>query len=173
MLEIDCRTCGNCDMDRGRCKLYGDDPQKAVKACADNGFRNYCPRSSEKLINGRTPDEIKIGLRICQSIGMILGGCGSCPYKGCDGDCDYGLEDDALALIEHLEAKIPHWISVDERLPDNGKMAICKTDWFYEVLQWDEKNKFWVGMNSLHPVSFVAYWMPLPEIDAQSAQKEE
>lgn len=82
MLEIDCRTCENCDMDRGRCKLYGDDPQKAVKACAGNGFRNYCPRSSEKLINGRTPDEIKIGLRTCQSLGMILGGCGNCPYKG-------------------------------------------------------------------------------------------
>lgn len=73
-----------------------------------------------ELINGRTPDEIKIGLRTCQSLGMILGGCGSCPYKGCDGDCDLGLEDDALALIEHLEAKIPHWISVDERLPESG-----------------------------------------------------
>lgn len=58
-----------------------------------------------ELINGRTPEEIKIGLRTCQSLGMILGGCGSCPYKGCDGDCDLGLEEDALALIERLESE--------------------------------------------------------------------
>lgn len=54
----------------------------------------------------KTPEEIKKGLRICRSLGMILGGCGDCPYKGWDGDCECGLEDDALAYIQQLEERI-------------------------------------------------------------------
>ena len=43
MLKIECRKCGNCDMENDRCKLYGRDPYKAIKKCAADGFRNYCP----------------------------------------------------------------------------------------------------------------------------------
>lgn len=39
--EIDCRKCENCDMKNGRCVIYGDDPEKATKACAANMFKNY------------------------------------------------------------------------------------------------------------------------------------
>jgi len=39
--EIDCRKCDNCDMEIGCCKLYGNDPEKAVKACAANCFAGY------------------------------------------------------------------------------------------------------------------------------------
>lgn len=41
MLEIDCRECLNCDMKNARCKLYGNDPEKAARACAADGFKGY------------------------------------------------------------------------------------------------------------------------------------
>lgn len=121
-----------------------------------------------KLINGRTADEIKIGLRTCQSLGMILGGCGSCPYKGCDGDCDLGLEDDALALIEHLEAKIPRWISVKERLPEKCGTYLCNYE-FEEsgriVMSCDYLgSERWSFMQSS-----ITHWMQLPEPPKEGA----
>ena len=39
MLEIDCRKCNKCT--GTSCLCYGDDADKAVKACADDGFKNY------------------------------------------------------------------------------------------------------------------------------------
>lgn len=43
MLEIDCRRCKNCDTEHDCCSLYGDDPEKATKCCADNNFKDYDP----------------------------------------------------------------------------------------------------------------------------------
>lgn len=40
MKQIDCRMCRNCDPVVG-CKKYGEDKEKAMKACADNGFRDF------------------------------------------------------------------------------------------------------------------------------------
>lgn len=42
MKRVDCRWCVNCA--RNECKLYGDDPVKAVRNCAFDGFRNYIQR---------------------------------------------------------------------------------------------------------------------------------
>lgn len=42
MLEIDCRKCANLGEDC--CLKYGADPEKAVKACAADGFCNYHPK---------------------------------------------------------------------------------------------------------------------------------
>ena len=39
MLEMDCRKCQNCT--GTRCIKYGDNATKAVKACADDGFKEY------------------------------------------------------------------------------------------------------------------------------------
>lgn len=39
MLELDCRKCSNLGEDG--CRKYGADPDKAVKACAADGFRHY------------------------------------------------------------------------------------------------------------------------------------
>lgn len=38
MIKIDCRKCGNCDIENDCCKVYGADPAKAVAACAADGF---------------------------------------------------------------------------------------------------------------------------------------
>ena len=42
MLEIDCRRCRHFDEDNDCCNVYGNDPERAVKACADDGFKEYC-----------------------------------------------------------------------------------------------------------------------------------
>ena len=83
----------------------------------------------EELINGRTPEDIKFGLR-CRVIGDAE--CSDCAYYGTvlyeigqrEYECD-DIDRDALDLIESLEserdaalAKVPKWISVEERLPE-------------------------------------------------------
>lgn len=52
MLEIDCRKCANCDLEKGCCKLYGNNPDVAVKMCASKGFEDYIIKSSEQMEAG-------------------------------------------------------------------------------------------------------------------------
>jgi len=56
MMEIDCRECVNCDVAKGNCRMYGSDPDKAIKACAAYGFENYIlvgdKRVKKSLIHG-------------------------------------------------------------------------------------------------------------------------
>lgn len=58
------------------------------------------------LINGRTPEEIKAGLRACTT-GKTPGyGCNAyCPYLNVP-NCWLSVKADALALIEHYEQRI-------------------------------------------------------------------
>lgn len=41
MIEIDCRKCVNADLEADCCKLYGNDPDTAVRECASDEFVNY------------------------------------------------------------------------------------------------------------------------------------
>ena len=41
MIEIDCRKCVNADLEAGCCKLYGNNPDTAVRKCAADEFVNY------------------------------------------------------------------------------------------------------------------------------------
>lgn len=41
MRKIDCRKCGNVDKKADCCKVYGNDPDKAVVSCAQDNFKNY------------------------------------------------------------------------------------------------------------------------------------
>ena len=85
------------------------------------------------LINGRTPEEIKDALKHC--IEPVPYGCEVCPYN--ETCLEHAPEIDAIALIERLEserdaamAKVPKWISVEERLPEklneNNQMYITE-----------------------------------------------
>ena len=81
------------------------------------------------LINGRTPEEIKrvLAWRIFRCGDLDCGDldCGDCPYGDiCSHENEERSEPDALALIEHLEAKIPKWISVKDRLPKNEETVL-------------------------------------------------
>lgn len=54
---IDCRKCGNCDMENGCCKVYGSEPEKAVAECASKSFGAYRPNDKRKM-NAEVQDEI-------------------------------------------------------------------------------------------------------------------
>lgn len=49
MIRVNCRRCRNCTGEE--CKLYGDDPVKAAKNCAHDGFVNYIPKDPKKTKN--------------------------------------------------------------------------------------------------------------------------
>lgn len=122
------------------------------------------------LINGRTPEGIK---RILRLESFDCGGidCSDCEYIDICKHVD--IEDcaiDALAYIEHLEAQIPRWISVEERLPErytpvlggikkDGTKTYIAIVVIFDEGCWAKDTGFYyddVGGR-------VTHWMPLPE----------
>lgn len=114
----------------------------------------------------KKPEEIKKGLERCPGDP----GCDHCMMASA---CN--IEAEALAYIQQLEAQVPKWISVEERLPENDRMVIGFTpcDGFMFVgyyheekmagYKW-EKWKIITAMRSTKDmVKKVTHWMPLPE----------
>ena len=123
----------------------------------------------------KTPEEIKKGIECCT---CPTSDCDQCPYhKVGDGDCVDEVKHDALAYIRQLEARVPRWIPVEERLPEKHlQECLCRyvfdeipgVSGHIHVLTWhaygtngyvyrphftDE------GFESMR----VTHWMPLPE----------
>ncbi len=116
----------------------------------------------------KTPDEIKKGMLLCI---YMDGPCSECPYDKESyniEECTKVMNADAFGYIQQLEALVPRWISVEDRLPEQGAMALCYTRNYIEVLQWDGKSGLWFGLRTINPKGYVTHWMPLPE-----APKEE
>ncbi|MDD6937461.1 MAG: DUF551 domain-containing protein [Clostridiales bacterium] len=124
----------------------------------------------EDLINGRTPEEIKAAIRHCESTNY----CNVCPYADVI-ECGDAIQHDSLALIERLEserdaalAKVPRWISVEERLPEQNGIYLahvvhryCKIDSYWRVcIEYFGIEGTW---DSLADIYEVTHWMPLPE----------
>lgn len=109
----------------------------------------------------KTPEEIKEWLKGCDD----KSNCSRCPngYQ-CDRDAY------TLAYIQQLEAQVPKWISVDERLPkphDDGSVdGVLVTDGalihmaYYSNDQW-----YFCSNGEMKKDMFyeVTHWMPLPE----------
>ena len=123
---------------------------------------------STNLINGRTPEEIKKGLRRCEAVCLE-----DCPYYRTGikcSECTTHLSKDALAYIQHLEATQPKWISVKERLPKYVEVAlvyayrysggIAEPEGRIYIAMFIPSNRSWMEL----PDGFaVTHWMPLPE----------
>ena len=124
----------------------------------------------------KTPEAIKKGLECCMKASEEA--CDHCPYsKGCEQFEAGNLYRDALAYITQLEARVPKWISVKDRLPEPSTYVLALT----------APGALSVGQNVIvadyiHPkreecgVFVIAYtpyedqyilpvthWMPLPE----------
>lgn len=116
----------------------------------------------------KTPEEIKKGLECC------LDDCdrvGNCPYSGTFG-CDECLKRDALAYIEKLEAQIPRWIPVEERLPDKCEFVLCIVRYGEDA--WNHELGFVLNNKWVHPGRIdgtVTHWMPLPEPPTKEDKK--
>lgn len=115
----------------------------------------------------KTPEEIKKGLECCileTDDTSLVDHCKACPYQP-TGLCFRTLLKDALASTQQFEAQVPKWISVEERLPDDGVDVIVYTDrcggcveyayYRYGRCEWF-KNCILLRYN-------VTHWMPLPE----------
>ena len=116
----------------------------------------------------KTPDEIKKGMECCRKAVDTLECPQECPYYKDDCDCGSKPYQDCVAYIQQLEAQVPRWISVEERLPEENAEVLCcckmqKGDVYYTL-----------GVNYRNGWSFdndpyaehdqtVTHWMPLPE----------
>lgn len=132
-----------------------------------------------ELINGRTPEEIKRWVD-----GRAT--CNTCPKEhevGCeDGerteDCQMTI--DTIAYIERLEsereaalAKVPKWISVEERLPENDDLVLVRANGRAREVRWEgayvlakygsEGWILWDYEDDEVQYLKILQWVPLPE----------
>lgn len=86
---------------------------------------------------------------------------------GCDNyngvRCRACHADDMLSLVDDAADAIPRWISVEERLPEDGesvlvRIRLCDATW-YEVAH---------RINGRWSTTCITHWMPIPQ-----APKEE
>lgn len=113
----------------------------------------------------KTPDEIKKGLECCKKNSEEA--CYHCPYMiDCETFDNAGNHSrDALAYINQLEARVPKWISVEERLPeDDDDVLIFSNERVIFVGCY--KNGQWISY-SLYAIygNVVTHWMPLPSTE--------
>ena len=108
----------------------------------------------------RTPEEIKKGLECC--IQNSEEACYLCPYMiDCETFDNAGNHSrDALAYINQLEARVPKWISVKDRLPENYEPVIifqdnCRNACYGWMIDGRWSVPKWVA---------VTHWMPLPKM---------
>lgn len=132
----------------------------------------------------RSPEEIKKGLKHCSEKAGGKTKCSECVYfKDGRGWCSTTITRDALAYIQQLEARMeaftdealayiqqleaqqPRWISVGERLPENGQKIIAA---FYDnggrVVDQARYNNGEFDFASWAYVcgDNVTHWMPMP-----------
>ena len=107
----------------------------------------------------KTPEEIKRGLERCAT-----DNCDNCPYV-INWVCSYELKSDSLAYIQQLEAKVPKWISVEERLPEG--ICIAVNDMGSMIIGYIGEEKGSETGYSCEDEQYympsVTHWMPLPE----------
>lgn len=125
-----------------------------------------------------TTEQLVKTLRYCSTVGM----CDDCWLTTIQKEfgalfCDDKLKQEAAVLIEQqaariaeLEAKVPRWIPVTERLPEVHQ----NTRKSEAMLVYTRRKLFmvaiWNGIDWLAPMDFwdawgdeIVYWMPLPE----------
>lgn len=117
---------------------------------------------AKEVFEMRTPEEIKMALEHCRT-GVR---CAGCPYSG-DGiaNCWDNFTHDLIVYIQQLEAQQPRWISVGERLPEDGQKIIAA---FYDnggrVVDQARYNNGEFDFASWAYVcgDNVTHWMPMP-----------
>ena len=113
----------------------------------------------------KTPDVIKKGLESCGA-DECHGQHKSCPYKD-DAFCMMHICGDALSYINQLEARVPKWISVKERLPEDYKdvlVIVRNNGALFTIIAYLTIGGIWVHKGFGRVIGVVTHWMPLPEM---------
>ena len=112
----------------------------------------------------KTPEEIKKGLELCAADDCYEEKHTGCPYDD-DELCIRHICGDALAYITQLEARVPKWISVKDRLPEDDENVMILSNeritfvGFYKNGQWISYSLYAIYGN------VVTHWMPLPSTE--------
>lgn len=113
----------------------------------------------------KTPEEIKRGLECCASVGACISD--RYEYYLCGNlMCTRELVRNALEYINELEARAPRWISVRERLPEEGVWVLTR-DIYGNIrnrslcVLIDETKVF--RPDGMLPGKRITHWMTLPE----------
>ena len=114
----------------------------------------------------RSPEEIKKGLEYCSEKAERKTTSSECIYfNDPRGWCSTTITKDALAYIQQLEAQQPRWISVGERLPENGQKIIAafrgSSGWVVDQARYaygEFDFASWVNVLGDN----VTHWMPMP-----------
>lgn len=107
----------------------------------------------------KTPEEIKKAAACC----FDAESCNTCPYikeRCVEITTSPTLIDDMIALIEQLEAQIPKWISVKDRLPEEPGEYLASTNEYVTVLEYCDDGE-WRDIEGGR--YFVDAWMQKPE----------
>ena len=116
----------------------------------------------------RSPEEIKKGLACCAK--ASLEECDHCPYGN---DCDIfeacNLYRDALAYIKQLEACVPKWISVKDRLPEDQR-SVLTVNGHGEIRimgLWSKCDDKWTWVHNDRMMHYndITHWMLLPSTE--------
>lgn len=87
------------------------------------------------------------------------GGCGPYENYSC-GDCPASRPEYAERHAVGWDAKMPAWISVNDRLPEHCKNVLCVTTRGRPfVCKYDHRWKRWVIGGNVT----ITHWMPMPE----------
>lgn len=130
------------------------------------------PDGKDMNVLSETLEKVKKGLGCCSK--NVLDPCNGCPYERTENvEWKCGLNADALALIQQLEAQVPKWISVEERQPEwDEKTLVCvERPTFSVKTKFTVDTAFYIG-NGVWQYKFEKrphvtyrpkYWMPLPK----------
>lgn len=111
----------------------------------------------------KTPEENKRGLALCK-VDECFGEREDCPYAGDPALCVAKMCDDVLAYIQQLEQRVPRWISVEERLPeDDSHYLVWAHDNGAEEVALYYGDGEWLTDDLENITRVVTHWMPLPE----------
>ena len=132
----------------------------------------------------KTPDEIKKGLSCYSNLDEVkrhiqccidTENCLLCSFfkEGCDKSTFAKLMREG---VQQLEAHVPKWISVKERLPEANVFAIVyvtnPAGWWDIELDCVDKHGNWT-INADSDWHTVTHWMPLPEPPKEEKTNED
>lgn len=105
-------------------------------------------------------EDVKKGLACHALCRNRLLPCSDCAYHGPGlPPCGKAVHEDAVAMLEQLEAQVPKWISVEERLPEQyATVIIWRDDCKNATIGWLISG-YWSVPKGVR----VTHWMPMPD----------